>query len=237
MGTSTIIAGLNGELARQVKSASNETLPRKNELTTKALTTLEAHQSVEHNILSNLSLTQRGQAEALKKLGTNETAPALKWMKNVIKDMQDTDQGHRKRFFTITSGIDDLAERMPIFVYLWSKLDTLNPNERIKQFFQAAEQDQVKVLAAMLTNPLGAMVDEEVKERALTERAERLFPQQYDNFEQNAILLEHMTMVRDWIGRWLALEVGVDISVIRTNLGDEIADVLTTQATGIPAGV
>ena len=33
-------------------------------------------------------------------------------------------------------------------------------------------------------------------------------------------------MIRDWLARWLRLEVGVELSVIRTNFGDEIADAL-----------
>jgi len=234
MGCSVIINALNGELARPVKSVRTEWLNRKNELTRKALFVLEQHQSEENKIISNESLTSQGKQEAIRTLATKETVPQLKWLRNVIKDLQETDQGYRKRFFTVTSGIENPEERMPTYVYLWGKLDALDPNERIKQFLQAAEADQLKVLAAMLENPLGAMVDEEVKERALTERAKRLFPQQYEAYEQNALLLEYLVMTRDWTGRWLGMEVGVEIKAIRDALGDEIADTLTVQQTGIP---
>ena len=230
MGNSQIIAALNGELVHTLKGLSNEALKTKNEYIVKLLTTLDAHQSVENNINANESLSQAGKLDALKKLGTNETAPALKWTKIVVKEMQEKDQRYRTQFYTITSGIDNAVERMLFFTYLWGKLDMLDPNERIKQFLQASEQDDIKVMAAMLENPFGAMIDEEVKERALTERAKRLTPNDYQNFEQNQILLEFLVAFRDWIARWLNQEVGVDLSVIRTNFGDEIADALT----GIP---
>ena len=233
MGATTIIAALQMASEHVVNGSTDATIIEKRTLGHKAITVLESHQSVENNINSNESLSQQGKLEALKKLGTNETAPALKWMKNVIKEKQEKHQRYESQFNQIDSGIKDLAERMPKFVYLWGKLDMLDPNERIKQFLQSAEQDQVVVLAAMLENPFGPMVDKEVKERGLVERAKRLFPRDYENYEQNQILLEFLTMARDWIARWLALEVGVPLSVIRSSFGDGIADALN----GIPAGV
>lgn len=237
MGTSvmTIINGLNGELVRTLKqTVSTETLNRKNELTTKLLEVLEQHAAGEHKIFSNESLTGQGEKQALSTLGTEETVPKLKWMQRVVTDLEGVEQGYRMQFFTITSGIKDPAERMPIFTFLWTKLDVLVPSERIKQFAQAAESDELVILAAMLENPLGSMVNEEVQERVLTERAKRRFPQPYENFEQNALLLEFMTMARDWVGRWLFGEVGVEIQAIRDALGDELADMLTQQTTGLP---
>ena len=66
------------------------------------------------------------------------------------------------------------------------------------------------------------MIDEQVKQRALVERARRLFPRDFENFEQNELQLEFLVTFRDWIVRWLREEVGVDIAVVRANLGDEI---------------
>jgi hypothetical protein len=223
------------ELAHVVKGTHTATFNEKNEFTRKLLATLEAHQSAEQTILTNESLTQQGKAEALQKVGTTETAPALKWIRKVIKEKQEADQRDRTRFFTVDSGLKDPAERLPTFVYLWDKFDTFDQSTRVTQFLQAAEQDQVVVMAALLDNPLGPMIPQEVKIAGLTERAKRLSPQAVESFEQNQLLLEYLTMVRDWVGRWLALEVRVEIPVIRTHLGDEIADVLTTQVTGLPA--
>ena len=235
MGTSTIIAGLQMESEHVVNGATDTTIIEKRTFGRKLLMALDDHTAAENGINSNESLSQQGKLEALKKLGTETTAPALKWMKNVIKEKQEKDQRYRTQFFTITSGIDNAVERMLKYSYLWSKLDLLDQTARVTQFLQAAEQDQVVILSAMLENPFGPMVDKEVKERALTERAKRLTPNDYQNFEQNQILLEFLTMSRDWIARTLALEVGVEIPVIRTNFGDEIADALT----GLPqlAGV
>lgn len=234
MGNSTIIAALQMELGHTVSGMTTDTLNEKRGDGLKLLTTLEAHQSVEHNINANESLSQAGKLDALKKLGTNETAPALKWTKNVIKEMQDKNQRYEQQFFTVDSGLKDMAERMPIFTYLWDRIDRLDPNERIKQFLQSAEQDQVVVLSAMLAHPLGPMINDEVRERALIERAKRLTPNDFTNYEQTQLMLEFLVMARDWIALWLNQEVGVEISVLRTNLGDEVADVLKHQ---IPAGV
>ena len=237
MGNSQIIAGLKGELLHTVKGLSNDALKAKNEFIVKLLMTLDAHASVEDNINRNESLSQAGKLDALKRLGTNETAPALRWVKNVIKEKREKHQQYESQFNQITSGIDDAVKRMPIFIYLWNRFDVLDPNARIKQFLTAAEQDQVVILSAMLENPFGPMVDKEVKERALTERAKRLFPRDYEDSEQNQILLEFLVAFRDWIARWLNQEVRVEIQGLRANLGDEVADFLTTQVTGIPAGV
>jgi hypothetical protein len=219
------------ELGHTVSGMTTDTLNEKTKYAQKLLMTLEAHQSVENGINANLSLSQQGQMEARKKVGTNETAQSLKWMKNVIEEMQQKDRRYESQFNQIDSGIKDPAT----IVYMWGKLDMLDANARIKQFCLAAEANQVVVLSAMLENPFGPMVNEEVKERALTERAKRLFPRDYENFEQNELLLEFLVTFRDWVVRWLRKEVGVDISVIRTNFGDEIADALT----GLPqlAGV
>lgn len=229
MGTSQIISGIQMASEHVVNGSTPDTIIEKRTLGRKVLTPLEAHQSVAHGIMADLSKSQQGQMEAIKKLGTNETAQSLKWMKNVIKEMQEKHQRYERQFFTVDSGIKDPVT----IVYMWGKLDMLDANARIKQFCLAAEANQVVVLSAMLENPFGPMVNEEVKERALTERAKRLFPRDFENFEQNQILLEFLTMARDWIARWLFGEIGVTIQAIRTNFGDEIADALT----GIPAGV
>ncbi|MHC9064015.1 hypothetical protein ACYX34_15170 [Nitrospira sp. CMX1] len=233
MGTDTISNALNQELGRVVKSTRTDTLNLKNKWTAKLLEVLEQHAVEEKKVLLNESLSQQGKQQALATFATNETAPQLKWVRNLVKDREQADQGYRTQFYTIDSGIKDAAVRMPTFTYLWSKLDTLDLTGRITRFTQAAEKNEVVVMTGMLENPLGQMVNEDVKERALTERAKRLFPQHYENFEQNAYLLEFLRTYRNWIGRWLADEVGVEVKVIRENLGDEIADVLTVQRTGV----
>jgi len=237
MAFSVIINALNGELTRPVKSVRTEWLNDKNGYTRKMLAPLEQYAAEDAKIDGNESLSPQGKSDAKRTYATDTTLPRLKDIRNAIKDLQDKAQQLRAQFFTINSGIEDVAERMSTYIYLWGKLDTLDVSERVSQFFQAAEANKVNVMAAMLENPLGPMVNEDVKERALTERAKRLFPQQYTAYEQIALLLEYLTMMRDWIGRVLGVEIGVEIQAIRANLGDEIADILTTQlVTGIPAG-
>lgn len=233
MGSHTIINGLNGELARVVKSTRTDTLNRKNEWVLKLLGVLEQHAAEEKKVLGNESLTQQGKRQALATFATKETAPGLTWVRNLVGDLEQTDQDYRTRFYTIDSGIQDPAVRLPTFVYVWGKLDTLDVTGRMTRFAQAAERDDVVVMAAMLENPLGPMITDDVNERALTERAKRRFPQAYDNFQQNTYLLEVLKTYRNWIGRWLVDEVGVEIRVIREAFGDEIADTLTVQQTGL----
>lgn len=236
MGTSTIIAALQMASEHVVNGSTDDTIVEKRTFGRKLLMTLEEHQSEENKILSNLSLTQQGQAESLKKLATSETATGFKWIRPEIARLQEKDQRYRTQFFTITSGIDNAVERMLFFTYLWGKFDCMDQSARVTQFLQASEQDDIRGMAAMLEHPFGAMVNEEVKERALTARAKRLTPNDYQNFEQTQILLEFLVTFRDWIARWLALEVRVDIGVIRTNLGDVVGDFLITQVTSIPTG-
>lgn len=231
---STINNGLTMELARPVKSAHTDTLNAKNEYIRNTLAPLEREASEEAKLAANESLSHQGKAEALKTFATRETVPALKWMRTEIEQRQAKDQRYRTQFFTIDSGLKDPTERLLTYTYLWNKFDLLDPSARITRFCQAADADEVKVMAAMLENPFGAMVADEVKERALTERAKRLTPRDYDNFEQNQILLEFLTMVREWVARWLFNEIHVEISVLRTNFGDDIAKMFEHQTTGIP---
>ena len=229
MATSTILTMLNAQLGFSPKGLSTEILIERNNILLKIIRVLEGHDADELLILRDESRSQQGKLEALKKLATETTAPALKFMKNIIDGLQVKDQNYRTKFFTVDSGIVNITERMSTMVYLWTKFDPMDQSARVTQFAQAAEQDQVKVLASMLENPLGPMVADDVKERALTERAKRLFPMPYANFEQNEDVLELLVMTRDWVARWLNQEIGVAIEIIRTNLGDDAATRLDVQ--------
>ena len=234
MSASTIIGMLSTQLGHSPKGTTTDALNERNSHILKLMKVLETHDAAEQKILKDESRSQSGKLDALKRIGADETTPSLRWLRRVIEDRKAKDEGYRTRFFTITSGIDNAVERLLTFTYLWTQFDALDHSRRVTKFIEASEQDQVVILAAMLENPLGPLVNEDVKTAALTERAKRLFPQQVENYEQNQILLEFLVMTRDWIGRWLAVEVGVPIQTIRTNLGDEMADALTTQTTGLP---
>ena len=231
---STINNGLTMELARPVKSAHTDTLNAKNEYIRNTLAPLEREASEEAKLAANESLSHQGKAQAIKTFATRETVPALAWIRKEIERLQAKDQRYRTQFFTIDSGLKDPTERLLTYTYLWSKFDSLDQKSRVTQLVHAANHDQLTVLGAMLGHPLEPMVNEEVKERVLAERAKRLTPRDYDNFEQNQILLEFLTMVREWVARWLFNEIHVEISVLRTNFGDEIAKMFEHQTTGIP---
>lgn len=217
-----------------MKATHTETLEEKNKFAHRALTVLERYASEENKHAANESLSHQGKAQANKTFATNQTVPALKWLQTEIERLQAKDHRYRTQFFTIHSGIAGAVERMLMYTYLWPKLDPLDQSARVTRFSQAAAHDQLVVLSAMLEHPLGPMVEAEIKERVLTQRAKRLTPRDYDNFEQTQILLEFLVMVREWIAQWLFNEIRVEIPVLRTNFGDDIADMFEHQTTGIP---
>ena len=217
-----------------MKAAHLETLKEKNKYNLSTQAPLERHAAEEAKLAGDEGRTHQGKAEGIKTFATNQTVPALKWMRTEIERLQAKDQRYRTQFFSIDSGMTETVERMLTFTYLWNTFDALDPSARITRFCQAADSNDMKVMAAMLDHPLGPMVEDEVKERALTERAKRVTPRDYDNFEQNQILLEFLVTIREWVARWLFNEIHVEISVLRTNLGDEIAKMFEHQTTGIP---
>jgi uncharacterized protein YhaN len=188
-------------------------------------TLLEEFQREDHKIMANLGLSQQGQREKLKKYAIDETIKNLKWQKKEIEDLEAKVKRLRSEFLAVDSTIKDPAERISTFIYLWQKLDVLDPNGRTKRFALAGEKDEVKTLAAMLSHPEGEMVPQDVKERVLFERAARLRPQDHTNLEQAELLLEFLVMIRDWISKWLSEEIGVEPKILRDNLGADIADV------------
>ena len=235
MSATTIINMLNVQLGHSPRSLSTDVLTERNAIILKLIKVLETHDVDELIILKDESRSPAGKLAALKKLGTDETAPSLKFMRNIIDGLETKDANYRKRFFTVDAGITNIVERMAIMSYLWVKLDVLNSAGCSTRFLRAAEQDEVVVLSAMLTNPGGVLVAEDVRVRALNERAQRLYPEPYANFEQNQVVLELLVMIRDWVARWLNQEIGVPVEAIRTNLGDDAATRLDVQTrSGLP---
>lgn len=227
-----ILSALNMELTRAMPQMTSDSLNVKRQYIKDLLTTMEAHQSVEKGILANLGLNQVGQMTQIKKLATETTIPALKWLKPEIEKVDAIVQRLKAEFLTVDSTIKDPAERISTFIYLWQKLDVLDPNARIKRFALAAEHDEAKTLSAMLSHPEGEMIPPDMKERVLFERAQRLRPQDFENYEQAELLSEFLTMIRDWIARWLVEEVRVDPAIVNINLGANIAEVRELTGAG-----
>lgn len=223
-----IKAALDGELAHTIPGMTTDTLNTKRQYIIDIRAKLDAHEAEDHTIMTNLGLSQQGQMEAIKKLAIDRTIPALKWLKVEIEKLDAKVQRLKSEFLSIDSGIKDPTERIQTYVYLWGKFDQLDPNARIKRFCLAAEANEVTTMAAMDAHPEypeGTMITQEVRERALYERAQRLRPQDFENYEQAELLSEFLTMIRDWLSRWLSEEIGVEPSILRTNLGANIADV------------
>lgn len=235
MSATTILGMLNTQLGHSPKGLSTAVLNERNAAILKVVKTLEEHDADELLILRDESRSPAGKAEALKKLGTEKTAPSLRWLRRIVEALELKNENYRAKFFTVDSGITNVVEKMAIMSYLWNRFDVLDGPQCGTRFLLAAERDEVLVLAALLTNPFGVAVPDDVRLRGLSERAERLYPQPYNNFQENQIVLELLTMIRDWLARWLALELRVEIPVLRENLGDAVGDFLDAQLrTGLP---
>jgi hypothetical protein len=80
------------------------------------------------------------------------------------------------------------------------------------------------MLHAMLTAPGGPLVSEEVKTRALTERAKQLKPEAYDQYKQNTVLVEYLRSLRDHTALWVR-GLGVPPMQVHDVLGGHVESV------------
>lgn len=233
MGSYNLISAVKAEETRVVKGTNADSFATKNGWAAKTLPILEAYAAKEKTILSNEKLSPSGKRDALIQLGT-ATAPQFKWLSNVVEGLEKSDKDYKAKFFKVKSTLTDAVERMTIHNYVWGKVDSMDLAGRIQRFDQAAQEDDIEILVAMTTNPMGSMIPKEMEERSLGARAQRWFPQPFENYQQNTYLLEVAKTYRNWIARWLVVEVGVEVQVIRQSFGDAIADILVTQQqTGI----
>src|SRR5262249_18313277 len=109
MGFRTIINPAKGELLGPVQPMRPARRNDKNGYTTKLLTVLEDYQTEEDKIDGNEGLSQQGKQDAKRTYATDTTTPRLKFLRTEITNLQDKAQQLRAQFFTINSGIADLA--------------------------------------------------------------------------------------------------------------------------------
>lgn len=182
----------------------------------------EEYEAPELKILSNEHLNPAGKTAAIRDLGTTFLSN-LAWLKTAATRLEGEDRGFRTRLYVVRSPIkDNDIRREQRNGEIRSLLVGLNQAERDKQFLLAAEQDRDEVLDAMLDSPLGPMVSEEMRQRALDARAKRQQPNDYAAFQQNTLLLDYVHMLQDLIGRRL-YSIGVDAAKIKDVLGVTVA--------------
>lgn len=140
------------------------------------------------------------------------------YLKTRAAKREDEDQRLRKFLYAVNPPIKDELRRELRNAEIRHFLAGQNQPERDRHFLLAAEQDREEILDAMLTGPLGPIVSEEMKHRALDARAQRQHPNDYAGFQQNTLLLDFIHMLQQLIGRRL-YGIGVDASKIKDVLG------------------
>ena len=183
---------------------------------------LEEYDAAELKILSNEHLNPAGKMAAIRERGTTFLS-TVAWLKTAATRLEGQDQGFRTRLYAVKSPIQDNDVRRELRnVEIRGWLVGQNQAERDKQFFLAAQEARDEVLDAMLTGPMGLMVSDEMRQRALDTRAQRQQPNDYAAFQQNTLLFEYIHMLQDLIGRRL-YSIGVDAAKIQDILGVTVA--------------
>jgi hypothetical protein len=182
----------------------------------------EEYEASELKILSNEHLNPAGKMSAIRELGTR-FLPTVAWLKTAATRLEGEDKGFQTRLYAVKSPItDNELRREQRNGEIRSLLVGHNQAERDTQFLLAAEHDHDEVLDAMLDSPMGPMVSEEMKQRALDARAKRQQPNDYAAFQQNTLLLDYAHMLQELVGRRL-YSIGVDAAKIKNVLGVTVA--------------
>lgn len=220
MSAQTLITNLHTQRGEIGKDWSTESLNTRVGWLNKLIAQLEQYDADELKIRSNEHLNPAGKMSAIRELGA-KLLSTVDWLKNLVTKHETADHGFRTRLYTVTSPVKDIRRELRNGE-IRSLLVGHNQAERDRHFLLAAEADRDEVLDAMLDSPMGPMVSEEMKQRALDARAKRQQPNDYAAFEQNTLLLEYVHMLRDLIGRRL-YSIGVDASTIKAVLGVTVA--------------
>lgn len=222
MSAQTLITNLQHQLGEIGKDWSTGSLNTRVGWLNKLIAQLEQYDADELKILNNEHLNQAGKMVAISELGIKFLS-RVEWLKNLVTKHEGEDQGFRTRLYAVKSPVkDNDIRREQRNGEIRSLLVGHNQAERDRHFLLAAEADRDEVLDAMLDSPMGPMVSEEMKQRALDARAKRQQANDYAAFEQNTLLLEYVHMLRDLIGRRL-YSIGVDAAKIKDVLGVTVA--------------
>lgn len=196
---------VSSELANLRTSMTTEMFGRKAELLRPVLEKVERFEATESKILADRYMSDEGKRVKLTEEAT-KTLAEFKGFASKIQDVEDYLRQLRNRLFVVKR-----PEGSEVFQLLqlqrWQEIrahyEDLTPRELDIEFFKASENNRDETLLAFLDAPWGPMVDEDIKKRALDVRAKRLFPKDYETFEQNEGLLEILNMVRDSLAMWL----------------------------------
>lgn len=222
MSAQTLITNLHTQRGEIGKDWSTASLNTRVGWLNKLIAQLEQYDADELKILSNEHLNPAGKMSAIRELGA-KLLSTVDWLKNVARTHEGEDKAFRTRLYAVKSPIKDNELRRELRNgEIRRFLVGQNQAEWDTQFLLAAEHDHDEVLDAMLDNPMGPMVSEEIKQRALDTRAKRQQPNDYAAFQQNTLLLDYARMLQELVGRRL-YGIGVDASKIKDVLGVIVA--------------
>ncbi len=232
MSAQTLIVNLSHYLGQSGKGWSPATIEMRDSLVNQVIADLKDYDADELKTLRNEHLNETGKLASIAEKGT-KFLETVAYLKTRAARREDEDQRLRKFLYAVNPPIKDELRRELRDGEIRHVLAPQNQAERDRHFLLAAEQDRDEILDAMLTGPMGPMVSDEMKHRALHARAQRQHPNDYAGFQQNTLLLDFIHMLQQLIGRRL-YGLGVDGMKIKDVLGVAVAreDVTPQQFVG-----
>lgn len=217
MSAQTLITNLTHQLGQIGKGWSPGSIETRDTWLRDLIAQLMEYDADELKTLRNEHLNQAGKMASIAEKGTKFLS-TVAWLKARATKREAEDQGFRTRLYAVTSPIKDEWRRELRNGEIRRFLARLNQAERDRHFLLASQEDRDEMLDAMLDSPMGPMVSEEMKQRALDARAQRVHGNDYLGFQQNTLLLDFIHMLQELIGRRL-YAIGVDASKIKDILG------------------
>lgn len=212
---------LQTEIVNFSRKLKADILNRRNELLKPVLEKVERFEAAENKTLADRYMSDEGKRVKLTEDATKILAE-FKGFASKIQDVEENIGRLRNRLFVVErkkgTEIFELRQ-LQREQEIRAHYEDLTPKELDVVFLKASEQDRDETLLAFMDAPWGPMVDEDIKSRALDTRARRLFPKEYETFQQNEGLLEILNMIRDSLAMWLrglgVAPVLVDATLLR----------------------
>jgi hypothetical protein len=217
MSAQTLITNLTHQLGQIGRGWSPGSIEIRDGLLNQLIADLKEYDAAELQTLRNEHLNQNGKMAAIAEKGT-KFLETVAYLKTRATKREAEDHNFRARLYAVTSPIKDDLRRELRNGEIRHFLAAQTQPERDRHFLLASQEDRDEVLDAMLTGPLGPIVSDDMKSRALDARAQRLHGNDYLGFQQNTLLLDFVHMLQELIGRRL-YGIGVDASRIKDVLG------------------
>lgn len=220
----TIITRNRDDLARPYRRRLDTALlNQENEVRRKVQERVETFGVKEDKILADRSRSDEGKHTAIVAL-VNDSLESFGFLGRVVADLEGDAQQTRANIFGVRvppSWGSDAVLQYWRGKEIRDEFRGLQQPQRDSRFLQAAEADHEATLWAVLNTPDDQpLVREEVKSRALEERAKRQNPQAFHRLGQLTTSAEELGGLRDHVVQWLR-GLGGNPKVIYAALGGE----------------